>query len=82
VGPVHCGTFSEFERGGQESQRGVTFFRKGVQMKSEDIAKPSHYTGPIKVMTVPEVSSYLHVHPTTILQAAEAQSDSDLSRRQ
>ena len=51
-------------------------------MKSEDIAKPSHYTGPIKVMTVPEVSSYLHVHPTTILQAAEAQSDSDLSRRQ
>jgi hypothetical protein len=82
VGPVHCGTFSEFERDGQESQRAVTFFRKGVQMKSEDIAKPSHYTGPIKVMTVPEVSSYLHVHPTTILQAAEAQSDSDLSRRQ
>ena len=34
------------------------------------------------VMTVPEVSSYLHVHPTTILQAAEAQSDSGLSRRQ
>ena len=31
-------------------------------MKSEDIAKPSHFN----VMTVREVSSYLHVHPTTI----------------
>jgi excisionase family DNA binding protein len=35
-------------------------------MKSEDAAKTSHYTGPIKVMTVREVSAYLRVHPTTI----------------
>ena len=35
-------------------------------MKSEDAFKTSHYTGPINVMTVREVSAYLHVHPTTI----------------
>jgi len=35
-------------------------------MKSEDDAKTPHYEGPIKVMTVREVSSYLQVHPTTI----------------
>jgi len=35
-------------------------------MKSEDAAKTSHYTGPIKVMTVREVSAYLKVHPTTV----------------
>ena len=35
-------------------------------MKSEDAAKTSHYTGPIKVMTVREVSTYLRVHPNTI----------------
>ena len=35
-------------------------------MKSEDAAKASHYTGPINVMTVREVSAYLRVHPTTI----------------
>ena len=35
-------------------------------MKSGDAAKTSHYTGPIKVMTVREVSAYLRVHPTTI----------------
>ena len=35
-------------------------------MKSEDAAKTSHYTGPIKVMTVREVSAYLRVHPVTI----------------
>jgi excisionase family DNA binding protein len=38
---------------------------KGIQMKGED-AKTSHYTGPIKVMTVREVSAYLQVHPSTI----------------
>jgi excisionase family DNA binding protein len=35
-------------------------------MKSEDGAKTPHYEGPIKVMTVREVSSYLHAHPSTI----------------
>ena len=35
-------------------------------MKSEDASKTSHYTGPIKVMTVREVSAYLHVHPSTV----------------
>ena len=35
-------------------------------MKSEDAAKTSHYTGPIKVMTVREVSAYLRVNPITI----------------
>ena len=35
-------------------------------MKSEDAAKTSDYTGPINVMTVREVSAYLHVHPGTI----------------
>ena len=35
-------------------------------MKSEDAAKTPHYTVPIKVMTVREVSAYLKVHPTTI----------------
>jgi len=32
---------------------------KGVQMKDKGVAKTSHYTGPVKVMTVREVSSYL-----------------------
>ena len=35
-------------------------------MKSEDAAKTYHYKGPIKVMTVREVSAYLRVHPATI----------------
>ena len=35
-------------------------------MKSEDAAKTFHNAGPIKVMTVREVSAYLRVHPTTI----------------
>ena len=35
-------------------------------MKSEDAAKTSHDTWPIKVMTVREVSAYLHVHPSAI----------------
>jgi excisionase family DNA binding protein len=35
-------------------------------MKSEDASKTSHYTGPINVMTLREVSAYLHVHPSTI----------------
>jgi excisionase family DNA binding protein len=39
---------------------------KGVQMKSEDATKTSHYTGRINVMTVREVSAYLRVHPSTI----------------
>ena len=34
-------------------------------MKS-DASKTSHYTGPINVMTLREVSAYLHVHPSTI----------------
>jgi hypothetical protein len=47
-------------------RRGISFRWKGVQMRSEDTAKTSHYTGPINVMTVREVSSYLQVHPSTI----------------
>jgi excisionase family DNA binding protein len=39
---------------------------KGVQMKSKGVAKVSHYTGPVRVMTVREVSTYLRVHPSTI----------------
>ena len=35
-------------------------------MKGKDAAKTSHDTWPSKVMTVREVSTYLHVHPTTI----------------
>lgn len=35
-------------------------------MKSKGIAKTSNYAGPLKVMTVREVSTYLHVHPSTI----------------
>jgi excisionase family DNA binding protein len=35
-------------------------------MKSDDAAKTPHDTGPTNVMTVREVSDYLHVHPSTI----------------
>jgi excisionase family DNA binding protein len=35
-------------------------------MKSDGAAETSHYAGPVKVMTVREVSAYLHVHPGTI----------------
>jgi excisionase family DNA binding protein len=35
-------------------------------MKGEDAAKTFHYTGPINVMTVREVSAYLRVHPSTV----------------
>ena len=38
---------------------------KGVR-KKKDAAKTPHYAGPIKVMTVREVSAYLRVHPSTI----------------
>ena len=38
----------------------------GVQKKSDGVAKTTHYAGPIKVMTVREVSAYLQVHPSTI----------------
>ena len=51
-------------------------------MKSEDAAKTSHYTGPINVMTLREVSTYLHVHPSHDLPDAEAPSASSVSRGQ
>ena len=35
-------------------------------MKGKDAAKTSRYTGASKVMTVREVSAYLHVHRSTI----------------
>jgi excisionase family DNA binding protein len=41
-------------------------FEKESEMKREDVAKTPHSTQPSKVMTVREVSSYLHVHRTTI----------------
>lgn len=39
---------------------------KRVQLKSKAVAKMSHYTGPLRVMTVREVSSCLRAHPSTI----------------
>jgi excisionase family DNA binding protein len=35
-------------------------------MKRKDGAKTPPHTGPVKVMTVREVSAYLKVHPSTI----------------
>jgi excisionase family DNA binding protein len=35
-------------------------------MKGKAIAEMSHYTGPVTVMTVRELSTYLRVHPSTI----------------
>jgi excisionase family DNA binding protein len=35
-------------------------------MKGEGAAQMSHDAGPVKVMTVREVSAYLHVHRSTI----------------
>jgi excisionase family DNA binding protein len=35
-------------------------------MKGRHAGKTFRYVGPIKVMTVREVSDYLHVHPSTI----------------
>jgi len=35
-------------------------------MKRKDGAKAPPHTGPVKIMTVREVSAYLHVHPSTI----------------
>jgi excisionase family DNA binding protein len=35
-------------------------------MKDEGAAQTSHDAGPVKVMTVREVSAYLHVHRSTI----------------
>jgi excisionase family DNA binding protein len=35
-------------------------------MKRKDGAKTPPHTGPVKVMTLRELSAYLHVHPTTI----------------
>jgi excisionase family DNA binding protein len=35
-------------------------------MNSKVVAKTSHYAGPVRVMTVREVSAYLQVHPSTI----------------
>jgi excisionase family DNA binding protein len=35
-------------------------------MKGDGAAETPHDAGPIKLMTVREVSAYLHVHPSTI----------------
>jgi excisionase family DNA binding protein len=35
-------------------------------MSTKGAAKTSHYAGPVRVMTVREVSGYLQVHPSTI----------------
>ena len=35
-------------------------------MKRKDGAKAPPHTGSVKIMTVREVSAYLHVHPSTI----------------
>ena len=43
-------------------------YRDPVQMKIEGAAaeETSHDAGPVKMMTVREVSAYLRVHPSTI----------------
>jgi hypothetical protein len=51
-------------------------------MKSEDAAKTSHDTGPIKVMTVREVSACFARASDNDLPTAETRSDSGLSRGQ
>jgi len=33
-------------------------------MKGKSVAKTPHYAGPVRVMTVRDVSAYLKVHPT------------------
>ena len=38
---------------------------RSLNMKGKDAAKTLHDTWPSKVMTVREVSAYLHVHPST-----------------
>jgi excisionase family DNA binding protein len=45
--------------GRQREKRTTEMARKGA-------AKTLHYTGPIRVMTVRELSEYLRVHPSTI----------------
>jgi len=35
-------------------------------MKDEPVAKTRHYAGPVRVITVREVSAYLRMHPSTI----------------
>jgi len=35
-------------------------------MKGKSVAKTPHYAGPVRVMTVRDVSAYLKVHPTTV----------------
>jgi excisionase family DNA binding protein len=39
---------------------------EGIQMKRKARAKTPPHTGPVKVMTVGELSAYLHVHRSTI----------------
>jgi hypothetical protein len=45
-------------------------------MKSEGATKTPHYARPIKVMTVREVSAYLHVHRSTIYLASRLDQNS------
>ena len=35
-------------------------------MKDKPVARTPHYTGPLAVMTVRDVSAYLKVHPSTV----------------
>jgi excisionase family DNA binding protein len=42
------------------------FSRREFRMKRKDGAKTPPHTRPAKVMTIREVSAYLHVHPSTI----------------
>jgi excisionase family DNA binding protein len=44
----------------------ISSCRQGTQMKRKTTAKTSREAVPSKVMTVREVSAYLHVHPSTI----------------
>jgi excisionase family DNA binding protein len=39
---------------------------KGIQMKRKDGAKTPPHTGAVKVMTVRDLSAYLHLHRSTI----------------
>jgi excisionase family DNA binding protein len=40
--------------------------KRTTEMARKGAAKTPHYTGPIRVMTVRELSEYLRVHPSTI----------------
>ena len=51
-------------------------------MKGEGAVETSHNAGPVKVMTVREVSAYLHVHRSTIYRLLKHRRDPRVSSGQ